>query len=327
LRQPLLAILLLGLPAVAGLCCNTTASSPENTSAKLDVVVSILPQADFLRRIGGAHVRTIVLVGPGRSPATFDPTLKQLARLARARLYFRIGVAFEERLVPKIRRTYPGLRIIDTRRGITLRPMNRAGAGQRSAHQHDHLGAPDPHVWLNPRLVAIQARTICDALKAADPANADDYERNCRVFQADLRAVDARIADLLAPLRGRAFFVFHPAFGYFADAYGLRQVAIETGGKQPTARQLTALIAQARREKVRLVFVQRQFAASSAKAVADAIGGAVVQVDPLAGDYLDNIRHIANEIAKSLHRRDERATAVSSRTPARSGATASLEGD
>jgi len=307
--------------------CDASSSPPGNTPPALEVAVSILPQADFLRRIGGPHVRTIVLVGPGQSPATFDPTLKQMARLARARLYFRIGVAFEQRLVPKIRRTYPGLRIIDTRRGIALRPMDQVGGNQRSAHQHDHLGTPDPHVWLNPRLVAIQARTICDALKTADPVNADDYERNCRVFQADLRAVDARIADLLAPLRGRAFFVFHPAFGYFADAYGLRQVAIETGGKRPTARQLAALIARARRERVRLIFVQKQFAASSAKAVADAIGGAVVQVDPLAGDYLDNLWHIANEIAKALNRRDTRGTTVSSRSPAQHGATASLEGD
>ena len=276
--------------------CDDGAPSADASSAALTVAVSILPQAEFVRRIGGPHVRPLVLVGPGQSPATFDPTLKQMARLAHARLYFRIGVAFEDRLVAKMRETYPDLRIVDTRRGIVPRSMDEGG----DLGDHHHLGKPDPHIWLNPRLVKIQSRTICDALKQADPDHAADYERNLRGFEADLDAVDAMIARLLAPLKGGEFFVFHPAFGYFGDAYGLRQVAVETGGKEPTARQLSALIARAKRQHVRLILVQQQFAAAGAKAVADAIGGAVVAVDPLAEDYLENLRRIAAAVAESL---------------------------
>lgn len=290
------ALLLLGLIASAQPGCDTMTPSAEEPPAALVVAVSILPQAAFLRRIGGPHVQPIVLVGPGQSPATFDPTLKQMVRLARARLYFRIGVAFEDRLVAKIRKTYPDLRIVDTRRGIVLRSIDE----NPDFGHHHHAGEPDPHIWLNPRLVKIQSRTICDALKQADPDHAVDYDQNLLAFEADLDAVDARIAQLLAPLRGGEFLVFHPAFGYFGDAYGLRQVAVETGGKEPTARQLSALIARAKKQNVKLILVQQQFTTAGARAVADAIGGAVVAVDPLAEDYLDNLRRIAAAIAESL---------------------------
>lgn len=291
-----IALLILGLIAAAQPGCDTATPSTDEPSDALVVAVSILPQAAFLQRIGGPHVQPIVLVGPGQSPATFDPTLKQMVRLARARLYFRIGIAFEGRLVAKIRKTYPDLQIVDTRRGIVLRPIDE----EPDLGHHHHDGEPDPHIWLNPRLVKIQSRTICDALKLVDPAHAADYERNLRSFEADLDAVDARIAKLLTPLRGGEFFVFHPAFGYFGDAYGLRQVAVETGGKEPTARQLSALIARAKKQNVKLILVQQQFAAAGARAVADAIGGAVVAVDPLAEDYLENLWRIAAAIAESL---------------------------
>jgi len=296
-RCPQRAVLvLLGLIVLAQSGCDTETRSADASSSALTVAVSILPQAEFVRRISGPYVRPIVLVGPGQSPATFDPTLKQMARLARARLYFRIGVAFEDRLVAKMRETYPKLQIIDTHKGIVPRQMDE-GPGLR---HHHHAGKPDPHIWLNPRLVKIQSRTICDALKQADPDHAADFERNLEAFEADLDAVDARIAQLLAPLKGSEFFVFHPAFGYFGDAYGLRQVAVETGGKEPTARQLSALIARAKKQHVRLILVQQQFSTAGAKAVAEAIGGAVVAVDPLAEDYLDNLRRIAAAIAESL---------------------------
>lgn len=294
--QRCVAFLLPGFVVFASFGCDASSPSADKPSDVLEVAVSILPQAEFLRRIGGSHVQPIVLVGPGQSPATFDPTLKQMARLAHARLYFRIGVAFEDRLVAKIRAAYPELQIIDTRRGIDLRAIEE---DTDLEHQH-HAGEPDPHIWLNPRLVKVQSRTICDALKLADPAHATDFERNLVAFEADLDAVDARITELLAPLKGGEFFVFHPAFGYFGDAYGLRQVAVETGGKEPTARQLSALIERAKKQNVKLILVQRQFATAGARAVANAIGGAVLIVDPLAEDYLDNLWRIASTIAELL---------------------------
>ncbi|UCF35038.1 MAG: zinc ABC transporter substrate-binding protein [Phycisphaerales bacterium] len=167
----------------------------------------------------------------------------------------------------------------------------------QDAHGPDEL---DPHVWLSPRVVKVQARTICDELRRLDPANEARYEENCRLFHEELDRIDAQIAEALAPLKGREFFVFHPAFGYFADAYGLRQVAVQAGGKDPNVRQLGTLIERAKRDGVKLIFVQPQFSRGSAEAVARQIGGVVVPMDPLAEDYLENLLDMASKIKMAL---------------------------
>lgn len=278
--------------------CRRDDSAPREAAGehRVKVALSIPPQAYFVERVGGRHVKVIVLVGPGQSPATFDPTLKQVAEFSRADLYFQIGVAFENRLLPRLAASNPRLRVVDTRRGIQLLRME-----QSDNHGHDPADAEghDPHIWLDPRRVKVQARIICDALKAEDPAHADDYERNLAAFHRDLDRLHARLAEILLPMRGRPFFVFHPAFGYLADAYGLRQVAVEAGGKEPTGKRLSSLIARAAEAGVKQILVQRQFASERAEAVAEAIGASVITVDPLARDYPANLLRIAAAIAES----------------------------
>jgi zinc transport system substrate-binding protein len=286
----------------------------------MPVFVSVAPQRYFVERVGGPRVAVSVLLPAGQSPATYEPTPSQMARLSEARLYFRTGVPFEKRVVAKIEATLPDLPVVDLREGIDLRDMvahhheDPSSVGHEHGeekgtdphdvhadHGHEHAhGDKDPHVWLDPGLVKVQARTIRDQLSRLDSSHRDDYAGRCSAFESDLDRVDAEIALALAPLRGREFFVFHPAYGYFAAAYGLRQVAIEASGKQPSAKQLGALIDRAREAGVKLVFVQPQFDKSSAETIAAAIGAAVVRVDPLAEDYLENLRHIAAKTAEAL---------------------------
>ncbi|MFC1475935.1 metal ABC transporter solute-binding protein, Zn/Mn family [Candidatus Zixiibacteriota bacterium] len=274
-------------------------SSGETPAAKMKAFVSIMPQAYFVERVGGFAVEVEVLVAPGQSPATFEPTPKQMAALSGADIYFRIGMPFEDQLLRGIAAINEGLPVIDTRRGIKLRPMDEEStAGDE--HGHEHHGRYDPHIWLNPGLVKIQARNIVAGLIELDPAGKTAYEKNLQEFQADLAELDSTIAEILAPLRGREVFVFHPSYGYFAEAYGLKQVAVETGGKEPGARQLADLIARAKKDSVRVVFVQPQFSQKSAQTIAEAIGGAVVPLDPLARDYLENLRRMARAIERAL---------------------------
>jgi zinc transport system substrate-binding protein len=272
------------------------------------VTVAIPPQAYFVERICGKRVSIQVLVEPGQSPHTFEPTPKQMAELAKSRLYFKIGLPFEERLLSKIGETFKNVTVVDTREGIKLRTMEEweLGGEEEGGAQHhdeDRAGTPDPHIWLSPKLVKVQAQTICGAISKTDPANAAEYARNLKAFEADLDATDAKIAAALAPLRGKEFFVFHPAFGYFGDAYGLKQIAVETGGKQPGPRQLAELIERARKSGVKLILVQRQFSTVSAQAVAEAIGGAVVPTDTLARDYLANLEDLETKIKSALENR------------------------
>jgi zinc transport system substrate-binding protein len=165
--------------------------------------------------------------------------------------------------------------------------------------QHKHH-EQDPHVWVSPPLVTQMAGRIRDKLAELAPDHATDFARNHDAFVAELRALDAELHERLDPLTNRKFMVFHPAWGYFADTYGLTQVSIEREGKEPGARGLAALIDQAKKEDVKVVFVQPQFDKRSATQVAQAIGGVVVPIDPLAADYVDNLRQVGRQFAEAL---------------------------
>ncbi len=266
-------------------------------SGPMRVFVSILPQKYFLEQVGGRHVRVSVMVGPGQSPATYEPTPRQLLALGEARVYFRIGVPFETVWMGRIAAANPAMVIIDTRRGIRLRAMERPHSrGGTGASQ----GLKDPHIWTSPPLVEIQARTIRDALIDLDPVHRADYEDNWEHFVAELKALDAYIRERLRDLKARSFMVFHPSWGYFAHTYGLHQIPIETEGKTPGARELARLIEQARRQHIRVIFVQSQYSRRTAQAIADAIGARVVAVDPLAEDYVQNLKHVAEVFAEAM---------------------------
>ncbi|MCX5827891.1 MAG: zinc ABC transporter substrate-binding protein [Deltaproteobacteria bacterium] len=276
----------------------------QGEKAKIPVFVSILPQAYFLERIGGSHVDIEVLIGAGQSPHSYEPTPKQMAKLATAKAFFSIGVPVEKGVLRKIRQSHKQLVIVETQQGITYRYLAGHDHEHGEAHEKDHKSEgkkePDPHIWMAPKLVKIQARNIYEALSRLDPAHKQEYATNLRAFDADLDRMDARISRSLAPLKGRKMYVFHPAFGYFADAYGLIQVPIEIEGKEPGARQLAKLIDRAKKDRVKVMFVQPQFSARSAEAVAKAIGGVVVPIDSLARDYLANLDKIAAAVERGL---------------------------
>jgi zinc transport system substrate-binding protein len=286
MKKPL--IVLIGI-AVASYFVSATAEETD----KYTVFTSILPQEYFVEQIGGDRVEVQALVTPGSSPATYEPTPRQMAALSGAKLFFRIGVPFEKVLVPKIAET-KGLRIVDTRKGITLR-------GMKARH---HKSKNDPHIWLNPRLVKAQARTITDALIEVDPAGQATYENNLAAFIQELDALDAHLIEALAPVKGKTLMVFHPAWGYFADAYGLKQEPIEVEGKEPSGQQLARIIELAKDEGVRVIFVQPQFSKRSAMRIAEAIGGAVVQINPLARDYLNNLERVAAAVREALQKQE-----------------------
>jgi zinc transport system substrate-binding protein len=224
--------------------------------------------------------------------------------IAKAKAYFRIGVAFEEAWLPRMQVANPSMRIIDMRSGIRLQPMTlhdlMHDMGSRPADDTRPRGMLDPHIWTSPPLVKRQAATVRDALIALVPEQRARFEAGYARFAADLDALDADIRRTLAGAKERRFMVFHPAWGYFASTYGLQQIPIEVEGKEPGSQTLARIIDAARREHVRVVFVQTQFSKTAAAAVARSIGGEVVQIDPLAEDFLANTRAMAHALAKAM---------------------------
>lgn len=270
---------------------------------RLRVAVSVPPQAYFVERIGGGRVAVEVMIPPGYSHAEYPLTPGRVRALSRARLYVKVGhpaFEFERDQIDPVLATLPEIQVVDMSRGMQLLG-DEAGEGHGHGHaeSHGHEGG-DPHVWVAPGTVAVAARNIAAALSRADPAHAAEYRANLRAFEADVAALDREVRARLAGREGEAFMVYHPTWGYFAREYGLEQVAIEAEGKEPSAARLIQLIDAARRDRVKVVFVQAGFPRKSAQVIADAVGARVLVADPQERDWLGNLRRVTAELEEAL---------------------------
>ncbi|WP_322520412.1 zinc ABC transporter substrate-binding protein [Guyparkeria halophila] len=274
-------------------------------AAALTVAVSIPPQAYFVETIGGEHVDVQVMVPANAEPVTYEPTPRQMAALSQAELYFSIGVPFEKGWLPRFRSANPEMAVIDTVATIQRRAMVAHQGHDHDGHDHDAAPdetARDPHVWLSPPLVRLQAETIRDALIEAAPERAADFHRGFRRLAEQINTLDNAILDALSGIDpdARRFLVFHPAFGYFGATYGLEQMPIEVEGKEPGPRELARIIQQAREHQIRVIFIEPQFAQGAARTIAREIDGEVLTLDPLAQDWPAGMRAIAATLAEAL---------------------------
>ena len=274
---------------------------PTSTTEKLQLAVSILPQKYFVERIGGEYVSVEVMVEPGASPATYEPKPQQLQVLSKADAYVSIGVPFENAWMNRITAANREMLIVDTTQGIEQMPMAAHIHEEEEEEVHaDERKNPDPHIWLSPQLVKLQAQTIYRALVQLTPEQADIYQANLESFVADIEALDAELRESLARLEQRKFMVFHPARGYFARDYELEMIPIEVGGTEPSAAELATLIAEAKEEKIKVIFAQPEFSTRDAETIAQEIGGEVLLLDSLAPDWLENMRYVSQTLAQVL---------------------------
>jgi zinc transport system substrate-binding protein len=278
---------------------------------RLKVFVSIVPQQYFLQQIGQDLLDVQVMVQPGANPAHYEPKPKQMADLAKTRVYFAIGVPFEKAWLNKIAATNPHMKIVHTDRGIKKLPMashrhdneKNGHDGPSSPSQGDkplQQSIPDPHIWLSPPLVKIQAGTVLAALNTIDPSHEKNYQANFNGFILKIDELDRELKKAFSGCRGLQFMVFHPSWGYFAHHYGLEQMPVEIDGKEPKPAQLKDLIEHARKRGVKVIFAQPQFSTKSADLIAREINGQVIMADPLAGDWLTNLREVADQFKAAL---------------------------
>lgn len=259
----------------------TLAASPDT----LNIVVSIVPQKYFVERIGGEHVNVTVMVPPGFSPTTYEPKPEQLQILSEADAYVRIRVPFEDAWMERIVSANENMLIIDEAAGI------------------ERIGSQDPHIWLSPQLVKVQAQTIYAGILALDPDHEADYTANLESFLTDLDELDASIRETLSELVSRKFMVFHPAWTYFARDYNLEMIPVQVEGSEPSAAEMAALIQMAWENNIKIIFAQPEFSTENAKTIAEEIGGEVLLISPLAPDWLDNLHRVTDTFAAALAER------------------------
>lgn len=274
-------------------------------AAAAHVAATVAPHAWLVAEIVGDDAEVVTVLPPSADPHTHLPTDAEASRLARASLLFRSGVPFENGAWFGAL-TSRGVVSVDLRSGVgslgDAHDDGRHALGSHDLGKHDHGNhdhGSDPHTWLSPRRLVIQARTVEAALTETFPDRADDFARRSAALVARLQALDAELAQRLAPYRGRTFLVLHPSWSYFADDYGLRQMAIEAGGSAPSDAEITELLRRARDAGIRTVFVQPQSAQRLPAAIAEALGVGVETLDPLTPEVPANLRRVADRLIVS----------------------------
>ena len=260
--------------------------SEKGWTEPIPIFVSITPQKYFVERIGGNDVKVEVMVKSGESPATFNPNPKKMSRLANAKLYFSIGVPFERIWISRLKAIQPDLKFISLNQNLSSKI--------KSGHSQDKQ---DPHIWLSPLLVKKMVTGIEVALSEEKPERAEFFKINHIALAQELDTLDQEIRDILANGKTRSFMVFHPAWSYFAEAYGLEQISIEHNGKEPGPRTLQEIINRGKKFNIKTIFVQKQFGLSVAKKIAKMIGATIQEMDPLAENYFENMRQTAKAIS------------------------------
>lgn len=272
------------------------------------VAVSVPPQKYFVEKIGGQRVSVTVIGGGSGCPESYEPRPRQMAVISHARIYFAIGLPFEEVWLPKFSASNPGMIICHTDEGVKKIPLAGSASGGNKvdarkpisgAGSHAH-GMLDPHIWLSPPLVRIQAQNITKALQKADPANKDYYQKNFEKFSAEITALDVELRKIFMDGKpGGSFLVFHPSWGYLATEYGLKQVPFENEDREPSPREMMNLVIFAREKGLKVILVQPQMSPKTVDAFAKEIGGQTVLIDPLVENWADNLKAVAIRIKEA----------------------------
>ncbi|MCK9581646.1 MAG: zinc ABC transporter substrate-binding protein [Methanoregula sp.] len=276
-----------------------TMATEENGAETLTVAVTILPQKQFVERIAGEHARVIVLVPPGASPHTHEPTPRQLEEISGASIYFKVGsgIDFERAWMDKLKGVNPRMTIVDSSRGIQLIAGDPDHDEETIADAHlsesEEESGTDPHIWLSPKNARIMVENTYLGLARADPVHAGEYRANADAYLKELDTLDADITREISRTQIRTIMVYHPAWSYFARDYDLVQIPIETDGKDPSPAGIENLIQQAKADNITVIFASPEYSTKSAKVIAEEIGGSVALVDPLEEDYLGNIRNVS----------------------------------
>jgi zinc transport system substrate-binding protein len=258
-----------------------------NENDKPIIAVTIVPEETFVEAVCGDLADVVTLVPPGNSPANYEPTPKQMEKFSKASLYFSIGVPTEEANI------IPNVGDVKT---ISLQDEVASVYDDRTFES----GSRDPHIWLSPKRVKVMIEAIVREMSQLDEANKDVYEKNGNIYMDQLDELDKKIAGALEGIKSKKFIVYHPAFGYLADDYGLEMYALEEEGKEATAEHLQEMVDISKKENIKVIFYQQEIDSSQSESFAEEIGGKTMQLAPLDAEYIENLKKMADIMAEVM---------------------------
>ncbi|MDD4844234.1 MAG: zinc ABC transporter substrate-binding protein [Anaerotignum sp.] len=268
----------------------TDTNTAVETTPKPMVAVSIVPEETFVKAVCGDMADVVVMVPPGSSPGNYEPTPKEMEQFSNAQLYFSIGVPTEEANIMPKATEIEGMKIVSLQDAVSqVYPDREIAPGER-----------DPHIWLSPKRAIVMVQAIAGEMAEIDPANKAQYDENAQAYIEQLEDLDGEIQTALEGVQNKKFIVFHPAFGYLADDYGLQMYALEEDGKEATPQSLQDMIDLAKQENIKAIFYQAEISSTQAEAFAEEIGGKTVQLAPLAANYIENLKNMAEVMSEVM---------------------------
>ncbi len=273
------------------------------TGSVPSVVTSVPPQAYIVKRIGGDRVNVQYIIPAGASPATYSPTPRQVVAISTCQIYFKVGhknFLFERRHVNPLLQDNQDISVVNMCPDCIQVPVT--DEHDDSIHErHDHdLSSSDPHLWISFEYVQHSAEELCSVLVAIDQVNKNEYQKNCTILLNDIDVLKEKIANQYSSLDRPSFMVYHPVWGYFASEFGVEQIAIEHEGKEPSPADLVRLIQLARSRDIKTIVVQSGFSTKGAEVIANEIGAKILELDPLAYDWLENYYRISNLLYNAM---------------------------
>ncbi|MCX8064919.1 MAG: zinc ABC transporter substrate-binding protein [Candidatus Hydrogenedentes bacterium] len=278
-------LLILGLASKLG----------EASSQGIYIVVGIPPISGITNSLK-SEMDSIDLILPiGTDPHTFDLSPSILEKLSRADIFLHTRFPFELKTAKALEQIRTKVECLDVTHGVKWRRITY----QDNHHTHNDTEDTglDLHCWLSPENIKIIAKNIFEELVRKNKANAPEYEKNYLRFLKRVDEVDQKVKRQLEPYKGKKFYVYHPAFGYFADTYYLQEVYIEVEGMSPSIREIKKTIDKAKLEGVKTIYIQPQFDRKPADAIAEAIGGKVEVLNDLGEDVLQTLMDTADKLS------------------------------
>lgn len=266
-------------------------TNDTNIKEKISVAVSIVPQENFVKTVGGDKVDIVTMIPPGKSPENFAPNPDIMEKLSTASVYFTIGVPTEKAsILPKITDFNKDIKIVNMDDVVSkVHPDRKFASGER-----------DPHIWLSPKRAKVMIQEIVKELSLKDPSNKGFYETNGKDYINSLDKLDIDIKKSMLSLKKKAFVCYHPAFGYFADEYGLEMVSLEQEGKEATIEDFQKTIDFAKKEGIKAIFYQAEIDSKQSKTFASEINGKAEMVQPLSSDYINNLKKMAKTFKEAM---------------------------
>lgn len=266
------------------------ASSEESRLEKPVIAVSIVPEATFAKAVCGDLADVVTMIPPGSSPASYEPTPKEMEQLSQAKLYFAIGVPTETASILPKAADYKEMKVVKLQDEVAKIYEERKFAS----------GTRDPHLWLSPKRAKVMVETMAKEMETIDPQNKDTYQKNAETYGKQLEELDQQLSTTFSGVKNKSFIVYHPAFGYLAEDYGLTMYALEEGGKKAAPKRLQEIVDLAKKDGAKAIFYQKEIDSKQSQAFADEIGGKTVELAPLAADYINNLKKMAETMVESI---------------------------